>query len=765
MDLVLGAAPAVAAAASAAEAASSATTATAARDAAVLARDQTQGIASQVDGLPATLLANAAGVLDLDANQYQAWRLTLTGDVSQIRLINRPIDRAWQGMLYLQQDSTGGRGVTFPEDWVFSGGLPIMPAARRSWMAVQLRAVEGAVFALIVGSGPVVQVFDFTAAALPAGATLTRASTGTHFDAGGVMRTAAVDAPRFDNRWTGAAWEKAGLLVEPQRTNAVQRSADSSNWGNDGLILTANAGLAPNGLMEADKAAATNVNGGHRHRGLANLTAGVVQTLSAFAQPQETRQAYIELSSNWGGPSLDYDLDTGQLLRDSGFVARGFERAGAAWSRLWGAKVPAGTGLGDTRGPGLRVPAGTVFVGDNVGGLLFWGHQIEDGDFPTSLIPTTGAAATRARDLLKIALADGLYDFEAETPNGTFFASDVQVTGGQGWTFDWAVFGGGARETQLKKLKVVASQTRFDFTGGALPVGVIFTRASTGTYFDAMGLLKTGAVDAPRFDYRWNGAAWQLGGLLVEPQRTNVVPQSIDLSAAAGWINGNLAVGGKPDPTGGNAGWAINDTDPANGIKINRFLANILGGQLLPWALSVLARETPGAKSDRIIMSAQRATTGFWWGGVFIPTLGWGGNTNGGVVARRFVERRGPEWWWLSTSSDNDNAGDQTLYVDVTNADLGSQQGETTFYGIQVEQGPFPTSPIPTTGAAATRAADLLKLPLADGTYTIAVDTPDGAFVAKGVQVAGGQGWAFDWAAFPQALARGIRHIKRVRTY
>ena len=115
MDLVLGQSPAIAAAASAADAAASAATASAARDAAVLALDQTEGVASQIDGLPATLTTNAAGVVDLDANQYQAWLLNLTGDVSQLRLINRPIGRAWQGMLYLRQDSTGGRAVVFPD--------------------------------------------------------------------------------------------------------------------------------------------------------------------------------------------------------------------------------------------------------------------------------------------------------------------------------------------------------------------------------------------------------------------------------------------------------------------------------------------------------------------------------------------------------------------------------------------------------------------------------------------------------------------------
>jgi hypothetical protein len=86
------------------------------------------------------------------------------------------------------------------------------------------------------GGGGVSPAFqtDFTAiSSLPTGISLTRATTGTYFDASGVLQTAAIDAPRFDHNPV-SPFAATGLLIEEQRTTsyipttsaAVTRSAD-----------------------------------------------------------------------------------------------------------------------------------------------------------------------------------------------------------------------------------------------------------------------------------------------------------------------------------------------------------------------------------------------------------------------------------------------------------------------------------------------------------------------------------------------------------
>ena len=57
-----------------------------------------------------------------------------------------------------------------------------------------------------------------------------------------------------------------------------------------------------------------------------------------------------------------------------------------------------------------------------------------------------------------------------------------------------------------------------------------FTRASTGTYFDASGVLTTAAINGPRFDHVYNGSSWASKGLLIEEQRTNQLLNSGTLS-------------------------------------------------------------------------------------------------------------------------------------------------------------------------------------------------------------------------------------------
>jgi hypothetical protein len=65
-------------------------------------------------------------------------------------------------------------------------------------------------------------------------------------------------------------------------------------------------------------------------------------------------------------------------------------------------------------------------------------------------------------------------------------------------------------------------------TPGTLDPRITFTRASTGTYFDSAGILRSAAVNAPRWDY--DPATLALRGLLIEEARTNVLLNSATLS-------------------------------------------------------------------------------------------------------------------------------------------------------------------------------------------------------------------------------------------
>lgn len=73
--------------------------------------------------------------------------------------------------------------------------------------------------------------------------------------------------------------------------------------------------------------------------------------------------------------------------------------------------------------------------------------------------------------------------------------------------------------------------TEIDFTRMVFDSRVVFTRASTGTYFDAAGVMQTAAVDEPRIDH--DPFTGEVLGLLVEDARTNLLLNSAALSTQA----------------------------------------------------------------------------------------------------------------------------------------------------------------------------------------------------------------------------------------
>ena len=84
-----------------------------------------------------------------------------------------------------------------------------------------------------------------------------------------------------------------------------------------------------------------------------------------------------------------------------------------------------------------------------------------------------------------------------------------------------------------------AAPAGFDvnFLTGALDPRITFTRTTTGTYIGSDGLLKTAAIDEPRFEY--DPTTLLPRGLLIEASRTNILLHSSDLTQAA-WVPTNV---------------------------------------------------------------------------------------------------------------------------------------------------------------------------------------------------------------------------------
>jgi hypothetical protein len=83
--------------------------------------------------------------------------------------------------------------------------------------------------------------------------TFTRASTATYVGSDGLIKTAATNVPRFAH--DPVTGEGLGLLIEEARTNLLLYSEQSDNaaWGKTNILTTANAVIAPDGTLTADK--------------------------------------------------------------------------------------------------------------------------------------------------------------------------------------------------------------------------------------------------------------------------------------------------------------------------------------------------------------------------------------------------------------------------------------------------------------------------------------------------------------------------------
>lgn len=214
--------------------------------------------------------------------------------------------------------------------------------------------------------------------------TFSRASSATYFDASGVMQTATTNVPRFDHKpLTG---ESLGLLIEEQRTNLCLWSADFSNaaWVVNTATVTTNTQTAPDGTVTADTFSPT------------SGTSSIHQQVTCLASTVYTWSFYVRLGTM---AAADFrfavrDDSNGAFIAID--IVPNITPVTTEWRRVtYTFTTPVGCVLVRPY-PYRFSPAsyGTTF--------FIWGAQLEAGAFPTSYIPTTSAAATRAADMANI---------------------------------------------------------------------------------------------------------------------------------------------------------------------------------------------------------------------------------------------------------------------------------------------------------------------------------------------------------------------------
>lgn len=242
----------------------------------------------------------------------------------------------------------------------------------------------------------------------------------------------------------------------------------------------------------------------------------------------------------------------------------------------------------------------------------------------------------------------------------------------------------------------------FDFSTGSMPSGATLTRASTGTYRNASGVLTSAAVNVARFHYRYNGLAWASAGLLIEAAATNIVLQSQDISNAS-WAK-----------SGASASSAVRMVESA-AASAAHYVAqtlNFTAGQT--YCFSVEASEVSGSAKRYLVLYLNTSAFGTTLIAKFDLATGTVTATNGGTAG--VIDIGGGKWvcWLVAAATATASAGIRLAMTNIGTGTGSTYTGDGTsaidVTNAQIEVGTKPTSRIPTTTAAVTRAADALAL-------------------------------------------------------
>ena len=249
--------------------------------------------------------------------------------------------------------------------------------------------------------------------------TFSRASTGTYYDANGVLQSAPAGVARFDHN--PVSGESLGLLLEDAGTNLLTYSEEFNNaaWPKSNATVTANAVVAPDGTNTADKLVITSSSSGLDQRycfDRAASTVGGISTQSVFVKKEAARY-FVMGYHNFGGRVARYlfDLDTKtfqQLQADPnyGAVTAKIDSLPNGWLRL------SMTVSVDRGGNIFYFPTtnSNVVPTDGTSGIYVWGAQLEASPYATSYIPTTSSTATRAADVCTVTNSN-IYDTDSFT--------------------------------------------------------------------------------------------------------------------------------------------------------------------------------------------------------------------------------------------------------------------------------------------------------------------------------------------------------------
>ena len=248
------------------------------------------------------------------------------------------------------------------------------------------------VFSVLPSSG--VGDFDFS-----------RSGKATRINSQGLIEEVAngqsrLEYPMIDGVVSGCP----SLLLEPARTNLITYSEDFSQWINSNSSDLSNQIISPNGALNADKLiTSSGLTNGQVVKVISKSASSITYNYSVFAKKGEWNRCnlYVSDTATFNNRVQFFvDLETGEVIEATSAgtfssASGSSEYYGNGWYRF---SVTFTTSTETSISARIYSIDSVATAGDGTSGIYIYGAQLEQGSYPTSYIPTNGAAVTRAAE-------------------------------------------------------------------------------------------------------------------------------------------------------------------------------------------------------------------------------------------------------------------------------------------------------------------------------------------------------------------------------
>lgn len=256
--------------------------------------------------------------------------------------------------------------------------------------------------------------------------------------------------------------------------------------------------------------------------------------------------------------------------------------------------------------------------------------------------------------------------------------------------------------------------------GKLLSEEVEFSRSTGGGRFNAQGQYEWVEAGVPRIDY--DPVTGECKGLLIEEQRTNLALHSGDITGSS-WIRarGTTQVSHEPDPFGSNTLTEFIPDTEANPHFIYTQPVLVANAR---YVVTAVVKPLGEVRGVMIFVGASVLTQ-------FVDLVN--GVTKGDLAENTTVKVRSLKDGFFEivcTYITSASPGHVAFRVSSSSTSLvnhgfDSANDKLVFRSVQIERGSFPTSYIPTEGAAVTRAKDILTFvarEVGEDSYTFEVE-------------------------------------------